>query len=484
MLAAQAGAIGAPPTLVIGSVEDAEKSKYEKMWAHDAYRNFSPGEQSAQIFLNVVKPAKGERILDLGCGTGRGSLMLALFGQAKMTMIDFARNCLDEDVRNALVTQPHALEFIEADLRKPLPVVAKYGYCTDVLEHIPPADVDAVIVNCLRAAQHVFFQISTVPDHFGQTIGEHLHLSVHDFAWWKAKLQEFDAIIHWAEEAAGVCAFYVSSWKTGTELVSYGVLNTENEELKRNVISSTKRGLRILFPHTQNEEKVLLLGGGPSLAENLEEIRAKRAQGYKLVTTNGAYNWAVKNGLEVSCQILVDAREFNKRFVSPLQPKCQYMLASQCAPEVFDAVPAEQTWLWHSALDEEQCEMLQDYHLDRGEPFFPIIGGSTVMLRAIPLLMTLGFHHLEIYGFDSCLVGHDHHAYPQAENETTSIIQVACGDRIFDCQPWMASQAQEFMDLINALSDTNLELIVHGDGLIAHIIQTAASLEDLEIKEN
>ena len=50
------------------------------------------------------------------------------------------------------------------------------------------------------------------------------------------------------------------------------------------------------------------------------------------------------------------------------------------------------------------------------------------------------------------------------------------GDKTFKCEPWMFEQAQDFCKMIEHL-DEKFNLVVHGDGLIAHIIKTGAKLE-------
>lgn len=176
-----------------------EAAKYEKLWGVADYRNISPGEESAGTFLDVVKPDGG--VIDFGCGTGRGALRIADSG-VPVTMVDFAANCLDDAAKKALL-------FIRHDLTEPLEINSPYGYCTDVMEHIPTDKVDVVLQNIIASAPKTFFQISTVPDNFGTMIGQMLHLTVRPHEWWREKLRALGCHIAW-EEAGEICSsFYV-----------------------------------------------------------------------------------------------------------------------------------------------------------------------------------------------------------------------------------------------------------------------------------
>jgi hypothetical protein len=105
------------------------------------------------------------------------------------------------------------------------------------------------------------------------------------------------------------------------------------------------------------------------------------------------------------------------------------------------------------------------------------------MLRALYLLRVLGFWRFEIFGFDSCITDDEHHAYSQPENDGMQIITVTTTDgRMFRCNPWMVSQAQEFCDQIGVMGD-EFEMIVYGDGLIAHLLKTGAEIEDSDNEE-
>lgn len=152
-----------------------EQQKYEAMWSLPEYRQWSPGEDAVDAFFDAVKP-EGV-VIDFGCGTGRAALKIAERG-CDVIAIDFASNCLDHAARG--------LRFFTLDMSKPMPFSAPFGFCADVMEHIPTDQVEAVIANIMGSAKTVFFQISTVPDGMGAHIGQVLHLSVKAYEAWEA----------------------------------------------------------------------------------------------------------------------------------------------------------------------------------------------------------------------------------------------------------------------------------------------------------
>jgi hypothetical protein len=162
----------------------SEREKYVRMWSIPGYRRLAPGEDAAAEFLDIVKP--DGRVIDFGSGTGRGALALSKAG-VDVWMVDFASNCRDNEALH--------LPFIEHDLSEPLALRAPYGYCTDVMEHIPPAQVALVIKNIMESAGTVFFQIATVPDNFGAVINQRLHLTVEPHDWWRETFQRLGYVV-------------------------------------------------------------------------------------------------------------------------------------------------------------------------------------------------------------------------------------------------------------------------------------------------
>lgn len=157
-----------------------EQEKYQEIWARQEYHQFSPGQHAAKDFDDLFKPTPKTHVVDLGCGTGRGGAAIFDRSGCRLTMIDFV-NALDTD---------NEFTFLLRDITKPLDdLQADYVFCTDVMEHIPPPDVDKVIQNALKLAPTAFFQISLVPDDMGELIGQELHLSVHPCDWWISEFQ-------------------------------------------------------------------------------------------------------------------------------------------------------------------------------------------------------------------------------------------------------------------------------------------------------
>lgn len=163
----------------------SEEEKYQRMWDIDAYRTMSPGENFAPEMVELVKPKPSQTVVDFGCGTGRGGLKVQELTDCNLIQVDFADNCLD---RKANAT------FVKADLTSPMNVRGDIGYCTDVMEHIPPELVDQTIGNIMACVGKCYFKIAMFDDNMGKLIGHPLHLSVFPFDYWKERFSGYDVL--------------------------------------------------------------------------------------------------------------------------------------------------------------------------------------------------------------------------------------------------------------------------------------------------
>ncbi len=473
-MTSQAAAGGLAPTVVIAPY-NPERKRYEEIWKHDEYRQGSPGEGSVFAFLAQAKPEKDAEVIDFGCGSGRAGLLMAAIGKMRVKMVDFAENALDSDVAELCKAQPDRLSFHQADLTQTLPFHAAYGFCCDVMEHIQPELVQKVLRNILASAQHIFFGIATVDDFYGKAMGiGPLHLTIQPASWWADQLRQAGAVIHWQQDRlAGIdgVQIYCTAWNDAAKIVKIGHINVDEETVEAQVLENVGADWMHARPYDVQPREIMLLAGGPSMESQLDEIRKLRSEGVALATVNGAYGWALEHGLEPSAQIVLDARPFNARFTRPVTSYTKYLIGSQVHPSTLEGLPKDRTYLWHSGISEATEEVIRK----KTGHFFPVPGGSTVVLRSIALLRMLGFKSIHFFGFDSCVRSDGvHHAYAQAENDGEPLIPVVLGGKSFQCTPWMLSQASEFRDMVAFMGD-EVECAVYGDGLIAQMIQTGAN---------
>jgi hypothetical protein len=263
-----------------------------------------------------------------------------------------------------------------------------------------------------------------------------------------------------------------------------GEVNVTDDAILANIRSAIRRGHPQIAPCAPKPDRVCVVGSGPSLNDTVDELRQLYFEGAKIVTMNGAYQWCLERNFRPSTQIVLDARASNARFLQPAVPQCRYLLASQCAPELWDAVEGrEHVWIFHShigeATDTPIGAELDGYY---GKGYWCGVGGGvTVATRAIVLLRMLGYLRFDLFGVDCCWLDGQHHAFPQPENEhdRRMSVQLALTDtetdaRTFTCSPWQLKQLENFIHLVKMTGDDFL-LNVHGDGMLAHAFHLAAT---------
>jgi hypothetical protein len=257
-----------------------------------------------------------------------------------------------------------------------------------------------------------------------------------------------------------------------------GQVNVSDETILTNIRSAIRRGHPQVRGDAPKMDHIVLVGGGPSLADTEHELVALVHAGAKIATLNGAYHWCLARHLRPSMQIVMDARPTNVRFLEPYVPACTYLLASQCHPDLWEAVEGrERVWIFH-ALNPESPErsVLDTYYAGQWQG---VGGGTTVATRALALLRMLGYLRFDLFGIDSCWMGDQHHAYDQPENQRDRRIRLtvtpdgATEGRTFTCAPWHVKQFEDFLQMIR-VNGQHFLLHVHGDGLLAYAMRSSS----------
>ncbi len=116
----------------------------------------------------------------------------------------------------------------------------------------------------------------------------------------------------------------------------------------------------------------IIVGGGPSLADDLFNLQIARAKGAKIWALNGAHDWLIARGIIPDGMVLLDSRYESLSFIRNPHLNVDYYIATQCDPTAF--------------------EILADYKLHKWtawgwgvEADVVIGGGATVGMKSICL---------------------------------------------------------------------------------------------------
>lgn len=188
--------------LHIPEVVGPEREKYEQIWAQPDYKKFSPGLQNVERFMKVIEPTPGQTLIDIGCGAGVAGLEFQKRGLT-VSFLDLTGAALEDGVY-AFVEEP-VWSHKWWRHRK-----WDYGFCCDVLEHIPPEYTMLSVARIMEACHCAWLQINFDPDLMGSLIGKPLHLTVQSYTWWLGRLATLGKVID-ARDLCGMGVFVMES---------------------------------------------------------------------------------------------------------------------------------------------------------------------------------------------------------------------------------------------------------------------------------
>lgn len=247
------------------------------------------------------------------------------------------------------------------------------------------------------------------------------------------------------------------------------ICNTTDDHIVQNVRSACARDLPWLETCKAHDKQAIIVGGGPSLRGQVEDIRRRQADGAVIFSTNNTAQFLTDHSVSANYHIILDARQENAKFITGDDRAGRtHLISSQCDPEVFDRLASDDVIVWHPYTPVVLQEIIDD-----PRPVEMVGCGSTVCLKAIGIAHGLGFRTFHLYGMDSCFMDGAHHAYVQPQNDADRILDVQVGERLFKAAPWMVAQVNEFQDLAAHLANEGCTITVSGDGTLIHAVAVA-----------
>jgi hypothetical protein len=236
--------------------------------------------------------------------------------------------------------------------------------------------------------------------------------------------------------------------------------NTEPDVLLGNVQRSVKRSLPWFDFNESPQCSVCLVGGGPSLVDTIDQLKARHQNGAKVWAMNGSYDHLIGQGIIPDVMVMLDARPENVRFVQNPQQSTTFYITSQCDDAVFDSLEGYKVVLVH-ANTPGVYELLEH---EKARPVHLMGGFTTVGILSLILAKLQGFQRIFMFGMDSSYRNGEHHAYKQESNDAERVIDAMINDVTYKCAPWMAQQVTDFQNVVAGFGDVTIE--VCGDGLL------------------
>jgi Protein of unknown function DUF115 len=228
-----------------------------------------------------------------------------------------------------------------------------------------------------------------------------------------------------------------------------------SEQLTANFRSCLARRLPFIQVEMPLPHSVAIVAGGPSVVNDLETIR--NWKGF-VVAINGAHDWLQDNGITPGALILCDPRPRVAGYCKHPNDTTIYLIKPCCDPSVFDALQGKRVVLWDPN----------------------IAGGPTCSTAALPILRTIGFRELHLFGVDSSFEHETTHGvlnFGKADPAADSVF-VRVGNEVFVTEVQLAMQVQYLWRIIEtAPADT--KIFVHGSGLGPAVVAAKGKFEVL-----
>lgn len=223
--------------------------------------------------------------------------------------------------------------------------------------------------------------------------------------------------------------------------------------------------------------RAVIIGGAPSVKDNLEEIRKLAADPRNhLFAINWTHTWLIQNGIVPNGCVFFEIDAEPDTVLKASHPDVTYYICSHCHPKTFDSLKDTKRVLWHSPPNSEPESVVRE---ELFKDTVTIGGGVATFSRTMTIALHLGFRHIDLFGCDSSFPdqGRTHvEGYETAMNNKIDGIWVWAKDvrtgeiKRFRTAGYLALQVEEFK-IYCQVNHHFFSMMVHGDSLLKYVHQ-------------
>jgi hypothetical protein len=259
--------------------------------------------------------------------------------------------------------------------------------------------------------------------------------------------------------------------------------NVTSSQVCANIRANAGRDLPAI-----GQKKICICASGPSLGDFIEEIRQRQQAGWHVAAMNGSYNFLLAHRIIPDLFFMVDAQGKGKNlpFVQFPDIRTVHVIASQCDPEIFEALRCYQVKLWHVFNYEGAIEALKDTLGDKRVALFP--GAANVGQSCLNPILAMGYREWALFGYDGSVREDATHAFKQPQNAGEQIEEfvfpldaenrVIEGEtKTYRATPTMAHGAVEMPGRVTFFRNQGVRIEIRGDGLLPHMVRRNAGAD-------
>lgn len=224
-------------------------------------------------------------------------------------------------------------------------------------------------------------------------------------------------------------------------------------------------GLPRLMVRPKREGFVSIACYGPSLADTYRDMAKP------IISVSGAHDYLLGKGIVPTWHIECDPRPHKAQMLAKANDETEYLIASCCHPDVFDALRGRNVYLWHV----DNCFESRQWAFSNDPDGLCIGGGSNVGLRAFEIAHVLGFRELDVHGMDCSFRDSQWAGDHSGKPKDVIYVRADGSSRMFATHPVMVQAAREAVEFWRT---HDVKMKVRGSGLMQHMMrQSMASMK-------